>query len=74
MGNPFLLQSVGAVVVGGSSILGGRAAALGTFLGSIFLVMVVTTMQVLRLAGGLQEVAQGILIILVLALAIVKRT
>jgi ribose transport system permease protein len=73
MGNPFLLQSVGAVVVGGSSILGGRATALGTFLGSIFLVMVVTTMQVLRLAGGLQQVAQGILIILVLAVATVKR-
>ena len=31
MGNPFLLQSVGAVVVGGSSILGGKATALGTF-------------------------------------------
>ncbi len=74
MGNPFLLQSVGAVVVGGSSILGGKATALGTFLGSIFLVMVVTTMQVLRLAGGLQQVAQGILIILVLAVATVKRT
>jgi ribose transport system permease protein len=74
MGNPFLLQSVGAVVVGGSSILGGRSTALGTFLGSIFLVMVVTTMQVLRLAGGLQQVAQGILIILVLAVATVKRT
>lgn len=73
MGNPFLLQSVGAVVVGGSSILGGKATALGTFLGSIFLVMVVTTMQVLRLAGGLQQVAQGILIILVLAVATVKR-
>ncbi|MEA3148827.1 MAG: ribose transport system permease protein, partial [Verrucomicrobiota bacterium] len=28
MGNPFLLQSVGAVVVGGSSILGGKATAL----------------------------------------------
>jgi ribose transport system permease protein len=73
MGNPFLLQSVGAVVVGGSSILGGKATALGTFLGSIFLVMVVTTLQVLRLAGGLQQVAQGILIILVLAVATVKR-
>lgn len=73
MGNPFLLQSVGAVVVGGSSIFGGRSTALGTFLGSIFLIMVVTTMQVLRLAGGLQEVAQGILIILVLAVARVRR-
>jgi ribose transport system permease protein len=74
MGNPFLLQSVGAVVVGGSSILGGKATALGTFLGSVFLVMVVTTMQVLRLAGGLQQVAQGILIILVLAVATGKRS
>jgi len=73
MGNPFLLQSVGAVVVGGSSILGGRATALGTFLGCIFLVMIVTTMQVLRLAGGFQQVAQGLLIILVLAVATVRR-
>jgi ribose transport system permease protein len=74
LGNPFLLQSVGAVVVGGSSILGGRATAFGTFLGSIFLVMVVTTMQVLRLAGGLQQVAQGLLIIIVLAVATVRKS
>ncbi len=73
MGSPFLLQSVGAVVVGGTSILGGRATALGTILGSIFLVMVVTTMQVLRLAGGLQQVAQGLLIIIVLAIATTRR-
>jgi len=72
MGNPFLLQSVGAVVVGGSSILGGRGNAVGTLLGSIFLVMIVTTMQVLRVAGGSQDIAQGILIILVLAVATVR--
>ena len=30
MGIPYLLQSVGAVVVGGSSILGGRGNAFGT--------------------------------------------
>jgi hypothetical protein len=35
--------------------------------------MVVTILQVLRLAGGFQQVAQGILIMLVLALATVKR-
>jgi ribose transport system permease protein len=72
MGNPFLLQSVGAVVVGGSSILGGRGNAVGTLLGSIFLVMIVTTMQVLRVAGGSQDIAQGMLIILVLAVATVR--
>jgi ribose transport system permease protein len=71
MGNPFLLQSVGAVVVGGSSIMGGRANALGTLLGSLFLVMIVTTMQVLRVAGGSQDIVEGMLIILVLAVATV---
>jgi ribose transport system permease protein len=71
MGTPFLLQSVGAVVVGGSSILGGKGNAFGTLLGSIFLVMIVTTMQVLRVAGGSQDIVEGLLIILVLAVATV---
>ncbi|MBV9489217.1 MAG: ABC transporter permease [Verrucomicrobia bacterium] len=69
MGGPFLLQSVGAVVVGGSSIFGGRGNAFGTLLGSVFLVMIVTTMQVLRVPGGSQDVVEGLLIILVLAVA-----
>ncbi len=72
MGTPFLLQSVGAVVVGGSLILGGRSNALGTLLGSIFLVMIVTTMQVLGVAGGAQDIVEGLLIILVLAVATVR--
>ena len=69
MGTPFLLQSVGAVVVGGSSIVGGMGTPFGTLLGSIFLVMIVTTMAVLRVPGGFQDMIQGILIILVLAVA-----
>jgi hypothetical protein len=36
---------------------------------SVFLVMVVTTMQILRLGGGFQQVAQGCLSILVLTVA-----
>jgi ribose transport system permease protein len=59
------------VVVGGSSILGGKGSAFGTLLGSIFLVMIVTTMQVLRVAGGSQDIVEGLLIILVLAVATV---
>ncbi|MER3556156.1 MAG: ABC transporter permease [Meiothermus sp.] len=70
LGAPYLLQSVGAVVVGGTSILGGRATMLGSLLGSLFLVMAVTTMQALRLPSGLQDVVQGGLIVLVLALAV----
>lgn len=69
MGSPFLLQSVGAVVLGGTLIFGGSATALGTLFGSVLLVLIVTTMQIAGLPGGTQEIIQGAVIIAVLALA-----
>ncbi len=69
MGEPYLLQSVGAVVVGGTLIAGGSATTLGTFFGSILLVLVVTTMQVSGWSPGMQEVVQGAIIIAILAAA-----
>lgn len=69
MGRPYLLQSVGAVVVGGTLIFGGSATALGTLLGSVLLVLLVTTMQIAGLPGGVQDVVQGLVIIAVLAAA-----
>jgi ribose transport system permease protein len=69
MGSPFLLQSVGAVVLGGTLIFGGSATSLGTLFGSVLLVLIVTTMQIAGLPPGTQEIVQGIVIIAVLALA-----
>jgi ribose transport system permease protein len=69
MGEPYLLQSVGAVVVGGTLITGGSATALGTFFGSILLVLTVTTMQISGWSSGMQEVVQGAIIIGILAAA-----
>ncbi len=69
MGRPYLLQSVGAVVVGGTLIFGGSATALGTLLGSILLILIVTTMQIAGLPGGVQDMVQGAVIIAVLAAA-----
>ena len=69
MGRPYLLQSVGAVVVGGTLIFGGSATALGTLLGAVLLVLIVTTMQIAGLPGGVQDMVQGVVIIAVLAAA-----
>ncbi len=69
MGRPYLLESVGAVVVGGTLIFGGSATPLGTLLGSILLVLIVTTMEIAGLAGGVQDVMQGAVIIAVLLAA-----
>jgi ribose transport system permease protein len=69
MGQPYLLQTIAAVVVGGTLIFGGSATALGTFLASILLILIVTTMQILSLPPGTQDVVQGVVVIAVLGLA-----
>lgn len=69
MGTPYLLQSLGAVVLGGSLIFGGSSTALGTLFGSLLLVLIVTTMQIAGLPPGTQDIVQGFVVIAVLALA-----
>lgn len=69
MGSPYLLQTVGAVVLGGTLISGGSATALGTLFGAVLLVLIIVTMQVAGLPLGAQEIVQGVVIVLVLALA-----
>jgi ribose transport system permease protein len=69
MGTPYLLQTVGAVVLGGTLIAGGAATAAGTLFGSVLLVLIIVTMQIGRLPPGSQDIVQGIVIILVLAIA-----
>jgi ribose transport system permease protein len=69
MGQPFLLQSLGAVVLGGTLIFGGSGTAVGTLFGALLLVLIVTTMQIAQLPPGAQDVVEGVVIIAVLALA-----
>ncbi|HEY8593832.1 MAG TPA: ABC transporter permease [Devosiaceae bacterium] len=69
MGQPYLLQSIAAVVVGGTLIFGGAATAVGTFVASVLLILIVTIMQIMGLPPGTQDMVQGIVVILVLALA-----
>jgi len=69
MGQPYLLQSVAAVVLGGTLINGGKGTALGTWFAAILLILMVTIMQILTLPRGTQDLVQGVVVILVLALA-----
>lgn len=69
IGQPYLLQSVAAVVLGGTLISGGHGTALGTWFAAILLILMVTIMQILSLPRGTQDLVQGVVVILVLALA-----
>lgn len=69
MGNAYLLESVGAVVIGGTLIIGGKPTVLGTLFGALFLTMLVTLAEITKLPIGIQDVIEGAAIIVVLVLA-----
>jgi ribose transport system permease protein len=69
IGQPYLLQSVAAVVLGGTLINGGHGTALGTWFAAILLILLITIMQIMGLPRGTQDMVQGVVVILVLALA-----
>lgn len=68
MGDSYLMDTVGSVVIGGTLASGGRAVAAGTLFGALFLGFVVATMQVANFSIGVQNIIKGIIIVLVLAL------
>ncbi|WP_340302563.1 ABC transporter permease [Roseobacter sp. HKCCD7870] len=68
MGKPYLLLSIGAVVVGGTPLFGGKVTIIGCAMGALFLILMRTLMPVLGFTGGEVEIAQGGMIIAVLVI------
>ena len=66
MGESYMLETVGGVVIGGTLITGGKASPLGTLLGCLFLTLVMTAMQIARFDTGVQNIVKGMLIVLVI--------
>ena len=62
-GVAYTLSSITAVVLGGTSLLGGRGTFVGTLLGSMLLVQVLNATVFLRLDQLWQYVLQGALIL-----------
>lgn len=69
IGNPFLLTSVGAVVLGGNRIAGGTASVLGTVFGALLLTLLVVAVTVAGLPIEAKNIASGLVITLVLVAA-----
>lgn len=68
MGDNYLLPSIAAVVIGGSSILGGSGSFLGTVGGAILLTTLGTIISAIGLQFGLRTVIEGAVILIALLL------
>ena len=64
----FNLHVIAAVVVGGTSLFGGRASMLGSFAGVLLLSMMINALVTLRIEFFWQSVASGVVIIVSVAL------
>ena len=69
IGDPYLLSSIAAVVLGGTSILGGRGSYLGTIAGAVLLVTMTALITVVNASEGCRSVILGCLILGMLPLS-----
>jgi ribose transport system permease protein len=65
-GDPYLLMSIAAVVIGGTSILGGRGKFIGTIGGALVLTILVNVLTVENIPEAGRMIVQGALILILL--------
>jgi ribose transport system permease protein len=68
MGDPYLLPSIAAVVLGGTSILGGRGTYLGTVAGVILITLLQSILSVMQIDESGRQIIYGVVIIAMLLL------
>jgi ribose transport system permease protein len=62
-GNLYELDAIGAVVIGGTALAGGRATIVGTFLGVLTFALIFSLMTQLNLATEVQQVVKGAIVL-----------
>jgi ribose transport system permease protein len=68
MGDPYLLPSIAAVVLGGASILGGRGSYLGAVAGAILITLLQSILSVMQMPEAGRQVIYGVVIAAMLLL------
>ena len=68
MGDAYLLPAIAAVVLGGTSILGGRGSYLGTVAGVILITLLQSILSVMQMPEFGRQIIYGIVIVVMLLL------
>lgn len=68
MGDVYLLESIAVVVLGGTSVAGGQANAVGIWGAALFFNLMATMLNTFQMQAGVRFVLTGALIILIVAI------
>lgn len=63
MGDPYLMPVLSAVVLGGTSILGGQGSYAGTVVGALFITLLSSILSVLQMPEAVRQIAFGLIIL-----------
>lgn len=66
IGDPFQLNSIAAVVLGGSSILGGSGSYVGTIAGCIIMILIQAILPILSIPEAGRQISSGAIILVLL--------
>jgi ribose transport system permease protein len=73
MGAPYLMPTVAAVVIGGTSILGGRGSYAGTFAGTLFITLLLSVLSVLQMPEAVRQILFGVIVLAMLVVDGLRR-
>ncbi len=66
MGDPYLLPSIAAVVIGGTNVLGGSGRFSGTVAGTILIVILQSVLSVMQMPEAGRQIIYGVVIVIML--------
>jgi ribose transport system permease protein len=69
IGNEYLLASLAVVVIGGTSVAGGKANVPGIWGAALFLVLLLTMLNTIGVSAGIRLLVTGLVIVAVIAAA-----
>ena len=64
IGTGYELQAIAAVIIGGTSLLGGRGSILGTVVGALIMSVLVNGLRILSIQTEWQNVVVGVVVLL----------
>ena len=72
MGDTYQFQSIAAVAIGGTSMLGGKGNYLGTVAGSLTITILLGILVALNLPFGVQTIADGLIVLISVIVSVVS--
>ena len=72
-GSAYGMDSIAAVVIGGTSISGGRGGYMGTIAGVMIITIITSLMTMLNMADSGRQIVQGLIIIVLLVAVYTRR-